>query len=127
MVEVLVALFLTTIAVISLLSMIPLSWKTAGKSDYLGRATGLLQDELESRQYQTMRGVDPTTLEYPAAGKVISVGDIPFTVITTTSKDNIHPNTWLVNVKVTWPGNDNGITSSMIVTRQLGFNNLDNS
>lgn len=127
MVEVIVAMFITMVAVISLLSMIPMSWQTVSKSDYLGRATGLLQDELEWRQYQTMRGVDPTTLENPDPGKIVTLGDIPFTVITTTSKDNLHPNTWLVNVKITWRGNDNGITSSMIMTRQSGFNNLDNS
>lgn len=127
MVEVLIAMFITTVAVFSISAMIPLSWKTASKSDYLGRATGLLQNELESRQYQTMNGVDPTTLEYPEAGKAILVGDTTFTVKTVTSKDNVHPNTWVVNVNVAWPGNDNGVTSSMLVTRQLGFNNLDNS
>jgi Tfp pilus assembly protein PilV len=37
MVEVLIAMFLTTVAVISLSSMVPLSWRTAGKSDYLAR------------------------------------------------------------------------------------------
>lgn len=120
------AMVITTVAIVSISSMIPLSWRTVSRSDYLGRATGLLQDELEWRQYQTMRGVNPTTLEYPAAGKAIAVGGTTFTVYTTTSPDS-HPNTWVVNVKVTWPGNNNGVTSSMLVTRQLGFNNLDNS
>jgi hypothetical protein len=32
-----------------------------------------------------------------------------------------------VNVRVTWPGNNYGVASSMRVTRQMGFNNLDNS
>lgn len=126
MVEVFIAMFITTVAIFSLSSMVPLSWKTVSKSDYLGRATGLVQDELEWRQYQAMRGVNPTTLEYPAEGKAIAVGDDTFTVYTTTSPD-AHPNTWVVNVKVTWRGNDNGVTSSMLVTRQLGFNNNDNS
>ena len=126
MVEVIIAMFITTVAIVSISSMMPLSWRTAGKADYLGRATGLLQDELEWRQYQTMRGVNPTTLEYPAIGKAIAVGDTTFTVYTTTSPD-FHPNTWVVNVRVTWTGNDNGVTSSMLVTRQMGFNNSDNS
>ncbi len=125
MVEVLIAVVITIAAVFSS-SMIPVAWRTASGSDYLGRATGLLQNELENRQYQTMSGVDPTTLEYPADGKAILVGDTTFTVKTVTSKDNVHPNTWVVNVNVAWPGNDNGVTSSMLVTRQLGFNNQDN-
>lgn len=125
MVEVLIAMFLTTVAVVSLSSMVPLSWRTAGKSDYLGRATALLQNELEWRQYQTMRGVDPITLEYPEDGQAVLVGDTTFTVKTNTSKDNAHPNTWIINVNVTWPGNNNGIKSSIIATRQMGFNNLD--
>jgi Tfp pilus assembly protein PilV len=125
MVEVFIAMFITTVAVVSIFSMIPMSWKTAGKSDYLSRATGLLQDELEWRQYQTERGIDPTTLEYPAGGQAILVGNATFTVTTTTSK--VNATTWLVNVNVTWPGTNNGITSSMLVTRQNGFYNPDNS
>jgi Tfp pilus assembly protein PilV len=125
MVEVLIAMFLTMIAVVSLSSMVPLSWRTAGKSDYLGRATSLLQNELEWRQYQTMRGVDPITLEYSQDGQPVLVGDTTFIVKTSTSKDNARPNTWLINVNVTWPGNDNGVTSSIIATRQMGFNNMD--
>ena len=126
MVEVFIAMFITTVAMVSISSMIPLSWRTVSRSDHLGRATGLLQDELEWRQYQTMRGVNPTTLEYPADGKAITVGDNTFTVYTITSPD-AHPNTWVVNVRVTWPGNNNGVGSSMLVTRQMGFNNRDNS
>jgi Tfp pilus assembly protein PilV len=126
MVEVLIAMFITTVAIVSISSMIPLSWKTVSRADYLGRATGLLQDELEWRQYQTMRGVNPTTLEYSADGKAIAVGDSTFKVYTITSPD-AHSNTWVVNVRVTWPGNNNGVTSSMLVTRQMGFNNSDNS
>ena len=127
MIEVLIAMLLTIIAAISLSSMIPLSWQTAGKADYLGRATGLLQNELEWRQYQTMRGVDPTTLEYPVSGQTIGIGNTTFTVKTITSPLAGNPNTWTVNVRVIWPGNDNGVASSMRVTRQMGFNNLDNS
>jgi Tfp pilus assembly protein PilV len=127
MVEVLIAMFITMISALSLLSMIPMAWSTSGKSDYFGRATGLMQDELEWRQYQTERGIDPTTLEYPAGGKVISVGNVPFTVKTITTPVPSRANTWLVNVNVIWTGNNLGVTSSMMVTRQMGFNNNDNS
>lgn len=118
-------MLLTMVAAVSIASMMPMSWKAAGRSDYVGKATGLLQDELEWRQYQTMRGVDPTTLEYPEAGQVIVEGDTTFTVFTITSPVAGHPNTWTINVRVTWPGNTKGVVSSVQATRQLGFNNLD--
>lgn len=95
-------MLLTMVAAVSIASMMPMSWKAAGRSDYVGKATGLLQDELEWRQYQTMRGVDPTTLEYPEAGQVIVEGDTTFTVFTITSPVAGHPNTWTINVRVTW-------------------------
>jgi Tfp pilus assembly protein PilV len=47
--ECIIALVLTTTAIVSLMTMQSLSWKGAGKSDYLGRAEGILQRELETK------------------------------------------------------------------------------
>ena len=127
MLEVVIALFLTTVAVVSISSMLPLSWKTAGKADYLGRAAGILQMELELREAQIMSN------NIPALGTTtrnIQVSD-PFTVsagisgdatmsITTTISRRAS-NSWMVTVNVTWPGNPQGLTNSIIATPQMFF------
>jgi hypothetical protein len=50
-------------------------------------------------------------------------GDIKFTVMTQRTPDPGDPtgNSWLVNVQVTWPNNQTGISQSVIVTRQKAF------
>jgi len=46
-------------------------------------------------------------------------GDMPFTV-QTTIQDNLN-NSWTVRVRVTWTGNNTGISESLVVTRQENF------
>jgi hypothetical protein len=46
-------------------------------------------------------------------------GDVPFNVTTTIT--NLGAAVWRVTVTVTWTGNANGISESMVVTRQDGF------
>ena len=127
MVEVMIAMFITVVAIISIFSLLPLSWQTAGKSDYLGRAAGILQTELELREGQIMRN------NIPALGittRNVQVSD-PFTVsagirgdatmsIRTTISRRTN-NSWLVTVNVTWPGNPQGLTNSIIATPQMFF------
>lgn len=122
LVECMIAVFLTAIAVISLMTMQPLSWKSAGKSDYLGRAAGILQREQEARLNYIMRGTTPL-LAASTNNQTITEGNITYTLVTTISIPA--PNKWAVNVKVTWPNTVKGITSSMLVTRQMGFNSAD--
>jgi Tfp pilus assembly protein PilV len=126
LVEAMIAVFLTMIAVVSVLSMQPTSWRAASKADYMGRAAGVMQSELELRENQIMIGTIPAspinqTVQVGGAGT--NAGDATFGVTTTTT--NPGANRWLVNVRVTWPGNCFGgtcsITSSMLVTRQAGF------
>ena len=59
--ECIIALLLTTIAIVSLMSMQSLAWKGAGKSDYLGRAEGILQRELETLESNFMWGTTTST------------------------------------------------------------------
>lgn len=127
MIEVMIAMFITAIAVTSVFSMLPLSWQTAGKSDYLGRAAGILQMELEMREGQILRNnipaagtttrtvqvSDPST---PSAG---IRGDVNITVRTTISARV--GNSWLVVVNVSWPKNPQGLTNSLIATSQMYF------
>jgi len=126
LVEAIIAIFITTIAVIAIFTMNPTSWKAVAKADYMGRAAGIMQSELELRESQIMSGTIPAssinqTLQASGGGNF--AGDASFNVTTTTT--NTGTNRWLVNVRVTWPGNCLGgtcnITSSMLVTRQSGF------
>jgi|YelNatPaOPRAMG01_1025707.scaffolds.fasta_scaffold55334_3 Tfp pilus assembly protein PilV len=124
-IECIIALFLTTVAVLTLMNMQPLAWQGAGKSDYLGRAVGILQRELESNELMIMAGQAPPNGQTCSDkdGNVVACNDKSalFAIEVTTSKPStIPPNTTLLNVKVNWPGNKRGITSSLIVSPQ-GF------
>lgn len=124
-VETLIAAFLTMIAVMSLMPMFSLSLQTSAKSDYLGRAVGILQRELEFHEEQVMNGVyPPDTYTYPDQDVTVSQldskeGDANFVVkVKYTKQGN---NSWLVNVQVTWSGNSTGIKSSILITPQSDF------
>ena len=129
--ESLVAMVLTSIAIIALLPMQDISARSGFKADYLGRAAGVMQNELEMREYNIMNtnnavnaGVVSRTVTTsdPVLGTSVPDGDATFDVETTTSAYAIVPNSWLVKVKVTWTGGPaGGISSSIIVTRQFSF------
>ena len=127
MVEVMIALFLTTVAVVSIFSMLPLSWKTASKADYLGRAAGLLQMELELREGQIMHNSIPplgTTTRNVQVSDPFTVsagisGDATMSITTTISRRA--SNSWMVTFNVAWPGNSQGLTNSIIATPQMFY------
>ena len=50
MVEVLIAIFLTSVAVLSILALQPSGWKAMAKSDFAGRAAEVLYNTLEDYQ-----------------------------------------------------------------------------
>lgn len=126
-VEAMIAVFLTITAILAVLAMQPTSWRAASKADYMGRAAGVMQSELELRENQIMMGTipsSPITQTLQAGGSGTQTGDAAFNVTTTTT--NPGANRWLVNVLITWPGRNCGggvcsITSSILVTRQSGF------
>ncbi len=127
--EALMAALLTAVAVISLLPMQDTSMRTGFRADYLGRATGIMQHELELRENQIMIGTIPAspinqqiTVSDPINGTSAATGDATFNVVTTTAVNISAANSWLVNVRVTWTGGPaNGINSSIIATRQMRF------
>jgi len=128
LVEVMIAMFLTTIAVISILPMQDMSLRTASRSDYLGRAAGIMQAELELRESQIMNSANAVTLgvfnqpSVTVSGLLGVSGDATFNVVTTIGTNPLGANSWLVNVRVTWTGRPaNGISNSIIVTRQSRF------
>lgn len=122
--EVILAIFLTTIGVLAVLSIQPSAWKTATRSDYMGRAAGILQKELETREAFIMNtcntvnaGTFPNNV-LVSGGAAALAGDATFTVTTTITP--VVANVWRVDVRVAWAGHA-GITESLIVTRQLRF------
>jgi Tfp pilus assembly protein PilV len=124
-VEMLVAVLLTTTAVISITFLQDTSWKTVAKSDYLGRAAGILYSEMERREAIIMNPsalVTEGTMEktvYPSGQETAIEGDIPFLVNTTIASLGTGTNAWRVTINVKWPPlNSTGITENMIVTKQ---------
>jgi Tfp pilus assembly protein PilV len=127
-VEVLITLFLTTVGILALLSMQPTAWNAAGRSDFMGRAAGILQSELERNELQIMNpnnavstGVLPNRNVYASSQSTKQSGDVTYTVATTVTPLAGATNAWQVKVQVTWPGNTRGVSESTIVSRQEYF------
>lgn len=124
-VETLIAAFLTMVAVVSLMPMFSLSLQTSAKSDYLGRAVGILQQELEFREEQVMQGIypaaSPTTYDQTVKVSGLDAKEGDVTIILKTKMTKQGNNAWIVNVQVTWTGNSTGFKNSIIVTPQMDF------
>jgi Tfp pilus assembly protein PilE len=126
LVEVVIAIFLTIVAVLGILALISPAWKTAARSDYLGRASGILYEQLMTREAWIMNpcnavttGTTGPTAVFASGQPTAQPGDVQFNVTTTITSIT---NAWLVTVHVSWPPlNATGITESLIVTRQEGF------
>ena len=110
-VESLIAVFLTAIAIATLISMQPLSWQSAGKADSISRAVGIMQQELESNQMLILNG-SPSTSDANFVDIVIDKETFQKKMTVTQPSTD----TWLVNVHVKWRTNPKGIKSSIIVT-----------
>ena len=137
-VEVLITLFLTAVGIMALLSMQPTSWSAAGRSDFMGRAAGILQSELERSELWIMNPNNAFATACDATGRNLflggpctrtinassqetaQAGDVPYTIETRVTQ-LAGANAWTVKIQVTWPGNNRGITESTIVSRQEYF------
>jgi len=125
--EVVIAMFLTTIAVMAIMSLQPAAWKTAGRADYMGRAAGILYKELQRQEVWIMNsnntvntGTTGPTPVFAGGGTTAQAsGDAQFNVTTTIT--SVATNVWRVTIRVTWTGNTTGISESLIVTRQQAF------
>jgi Tfp pilus assembly protein PilV len=142
LIEVVIAIFLVSFGVLTILSMQPSAWKLVGKSDYLGRAAGILHKELEIRETCVMNSCIPlatcrNSANYPAnylvyasgvAAGVSDAGDAQYTV-TTVINDVTAPDppgvtvtnvkVYQVQVTVTWrdpmvPGFRNLVESAIV-------------
>lgn len=126
LVEVLITLVITAVGIMALLSMQPTSWKAASRSDFLGRASGILHSELERNEIWIMNPLNAVTVGtlpqrtiYASSQSTQQQGDVPFTV--NTSISSFGTNSWTVTVQITWPGNNRGIADSVIVSRQESY------
>ena len=130
MVEVLIATLLVNVGILGLLSLQPSGWRLSAKSDFLGRAAGILHRELQINEMNIMNpnNANPCVPTNPliipqtvwASGTSSAPpGDASFAV--RTEIEDLLNGTWLVKVKVTPPGSTVGISDSLIVTRQEHF------
>ncbi len=143
LVEVLIAIFLTATAIMGLFSLQSPAFRAASKADYMGRASEIMQRQLESTEVYLMNQCNTNALAtqgipaVPAVGGgtasatytvyvsglgSAATGDASYTITTTitTPAANYHR----VSVTVTWPPlNSTGVTQTIYVTRQYYFKN----
>jgi Tfp pilus assembly protein PilV len=130
--EVLISVLVLTTGILGILTLMPSTWRLAGRSDSLGRASGILLSQLQSCEAMLLNpNFTPTSADmqqsrnvYPSnpglAGAPRKQGDVPFTVNTTLTNLG-GGNTWLVRVNVSWPENPTGISETMRVIRQENY------
>jgi Tfp pilus assembly protein PilV len=126
-VESLIAVLLTAVAIVALMPMQDNAIKVMSRSDYMGRASGIMLSELESQANVIMNtATNPTvgtvtkTVYASSNGSTSDItgsGDAAFTVTTKISTNAAGTNSWIVNVRVIWKGNTTGIASSIIASR----------
>jgi Tfp pilus assembly protein PilV len=125
LVEVLIAIFITVVGVLGILALISPAWRTAARSDYLGRASGILYKTLMAREAlilnpccSILEGTTGPTTVFASGQSTAQPGDVQFNVTTTiTGIPTSNPSAWRVTVQVSWPPlNPTGITESLIVT-----------
>jgi hypothetical protein len=126
LIEVVIAIFLTTVGIMAVMSMQPTAWQAAAKADYLGRAAEILSKELETRQAQILNPCNAVTTgtttnsAVRASGQTTDVsGDAVYSVTTTIT--NIGTNIFRVTATVNWNNNASSVTESLIVMRQDFF------
>lgn len=131
LIEVMIAVMLVAVGIMALASLQGPAWNTASRSDLLGRAGVVMHRELERNELLIMNpnrpnpcvGGAPLVVNQPqvwASGQAAAQpGDVAYNV-QTTIVDNLN-GTWLVRVRVTWPGNNVGISETVVVTRQEAF------
>jgi Tfp pilus assembly protein PilV len=123
--EVIIAMLLTAVGIVALLSVQSPSLRLTARSDFAGRAAGILQKTLETEESFIMNSCNVVTVGTTTANVRISgmdaaqPGDVTYVVRTQIATN---PNgTFRVSVRVTWPGNTTGLSESIIVSRQQFF------
>jgi hypothetical protein len=130
LIEVCIAMFLLAIGVLGLIALQPSAWRQSGRSDYLGRAAGIMAKELQEIEAVIMNPNNTPTVgeaDYKVRASGLAEdapsikGDMAFNIHTTIGLLADGRN-YQVTVRVSWPPiNPTGIQESMIVTRQDGY------
>lgn len=124
MIEVVIAMFITVVAVLGVFSLVSPAWRTSNRSDYLGRASGILYEEMIRQEAMIMNPCCSVTGGTLATRSVNTgqSGDVQFNVDTTVTdlSTATSPNIWRITVRVTWPSHT-GISESLVITRQDSF------
>ena len=122
LVEVVVAVFITTVAIMAIFSLMAPAWRTTSRSDYTGRAANILNDQLQQQETLIMNPCNTVTTGttgpvavYASGSTTAEPGDIQFNVTRTIT--SIATNVWLVSVRIAWIGHA-GISESLVVNRQ---------
>jgi Tfp pilus assembly protein PilV len=125
MIEVLIAMFLTSVAVLGIFSLQAPALKQTARADYLGRAAVVLQNQIETTEAFVMNpcntvplGTTTTSVKMSGMAGTIA-GDATYNVSTTIASAGT--NIWKVTITVTWPMNATGITTNVMVSRQEFF------
>jgi Tfp pilus assembly protein PilV len=141
-IEGLVAILITSIGLMALLSMQSPTWRLSGKAEYMGRGASILSKELSAWELYIMNPCNAVTAGTTNWNRFTSgststwnvntsnqgaaqSGDATFTV--TTVLTDISPagipagTAWRVDVTVNWAGNASALSESVVVTRQITF------
>lgn len=125
LIEGLVAILVTSVGLMALLSMQAPAWRLSGKSDYMGRGAGILNKELSRQELFIMNPCNAVTtgttiMNVNASGEsVAQAGDATFQVTTVIAAPA--SNWWRITVTVTWPNSTFTLSDSVDVTRQEPF------
>ncbi|MBN1546779.1 MAG: prepilin-type N-terminal cleavage/methylation domain-containing protein [Syntrophaceae bacterium] len=125
LVEVIIAIFITVVAVLAIFSLMSPAWRTTTFSDQLGRAANILHDQLQEEEALIMNPCNSVTegttgpTSVNASGySTAQPGDAQFSITRTITE--IATNVWRVTIRVDWPGHT-GISESLVVTRQENY------
>jgi hypothetical protein len=125
MIDAVMALCITLIGIAGLLSIMPIGWGLAGKSDMRTRAIEIMHRELENDEMLIMNpcnqfavAVIPDKSVKSSGSTATLDGDASFTVHKEISQSTTG---WLIMVRVLWDGTSNGVSESRLVIRQLDY------
>jgi len=127
LIEAVIAMAVTVMAVVAIFSLVAPSWRTSTHSDEMGRAAHILYDQLQRQEIRIINPCNTVTTGIMAPVTVYASGqdtpqvsgDIPFSVATTIT--TIDPITWRVTITVTWDNGRRNVMDELTVTRQETF------
>ncbi len=123
LIEVMIAIIITMIGALTVLSLQPSGYILAAKSDQLGRAAMILSEQLANREASIVYGTGAittgtfTNTVYPSGQASALQGDVPYSVVTTITLSPGRTDVWDVRVSVTSPINNAAITKSVTFPR----------